>query len=142
MNRFILTEEEKKNISNLHKRYVTEQTLQDTIIQPGVFNQKVLDLQKHLITKFGLKIVPDGKLGPKTLAAVQTALKPKSSKPVTPTPTNAQIQTPTNTSTSSVSEPSAQDLAKWNLKTPEEYFNDETNQKLYNNSLKNKLGLN
>ena len=140
MNRFILTEDERRNISKLHKSYITEEAVQDVAVQPGVFNQKVLDLQKHLITKFGLKIVPDGKLGPKTLAAVQTALKPKSSKPVTTTTT--ATQTPTNTSTSSVSEPSAQDLAKWDLKTPEEYFNDETNKNLYNNSLKNKLGLN
>ena len=89
MNRFILTEDERRNISKLHKSYITEEAVQDVAVQPGVFNQKVLDLQKHLITKFGLKIVPDGKLGPKTLAAVQAALQTKVSQPVTTTTTPA-----------------------------------------------------
>ena len=74
MNRFILTEDEKRNISKLHKSYITEQAVQDVAVQPGVFNQKVLDLQNHLNTKFQSGLVPDGKLGPKTLAAAQAAL--------------------------------------------------------------------
>lgn len=74
MNRFILTEDEKRNISKLHKSYITEQAVQDVAVQPGVFNQKVMDLQNHLNTKFQSGLVPDGKLGPKTLAAAQAAL--------------------------------------------------------------------
>ena len=52
MNRFILTEDERRNISKLHKNYITEQADLDVAIQPGVFNQKVLDLQNHLNTKY------------------------------------------------------------------------------------------
>ena len=74
MNRFILTEDERRNISKLHKSYITEQAVQDVAVQPGVFNQKVQDLQNHLNTKFQSGLVPDGKLGPKTLAAAQAAL--------------------------------------------------------------------
>ena len=74
MKRFILTEDERRNISNLHKNYITEQTVLDVVVQPGVFNQKVLDLQNRLNTKFQSGLVPDGKLGPKTLAAAQAAL--------------------------------------------------------------------
>jgi hypothetical protein len=82
MNRFILTEDERKNISNLHKNYITEQAVQDVAVQPGVFNQKVQDLQNHLNTKFKSGLVADGKLGPKTLAAVQVALKGQTTTPV------------------------------------------------------------
>jgi peptidoglycan hydrolase-like protein with peptidoglycan-binding domain len=74
MKRFVLTEDERRNISNLHKNYITEQTVQDVVVQPGVFNQRVLDLQNHLNTKFQSGLVADGKLGPKTVAATQAAL--------------------------------------------------------------------
>lgn len=87
MNRFILTEEEKKNISNLHKKYISEDVTQDVAVQPGVYNEKVKQLQDHLNTKFKSGLVTDGKLGPKTLAAVQAALQTKVSQPVTTTTT-------------------------------------------------------
>jgi hypothetical protein len=74
MNRFFLTEDERRNISNLHKNYITEQSVQDVAVQPGVYNEKVKQLQDHLNTKFQSGLVPDGKLGPKTLAAAQAAL--------------------------------------------------------------------
>ena len=85
MNRFILTEDERRNISNLHKNYITEQVDTDNVIQPGVFNQKVQDLQNHLIKTFGSKIVADGKLGPKTLGAAQAAYLSKTKQPTTAT---------------------------------------------------------
>jgi len=74
MNRFILTEDERRNISKLHKNYITEQAVQDVAVQPGVYNEKVKQLQDHLNTKFQSGLVADGKLGPKTLAAAQAAL--------------------------------------------------------------------
>jgi hypothetical protein len=86
MNRFILTEEERQNISNLHKKFVNEEDAQATSIKPGVFNQKVQELQNHLIS-LGHKIVADGKLGPKTLAAAQTSLQTKMTQSTTNTAT-------------------------------------------------------
>lgn len=74
MNRFILTEDERRNISKLHKSYITEEAVQDVAVQPGVYNEKVKQLQDHLNTKFQSGLVADGKLGPKTLAAAQAAL--------------------------------------------------------------------
>ena len=44
-------------------------------IQPGVFNQKVLDLQKKLNEKYKSGLIPDGKWGPKTSLAVANVLK-------------------------------------------------------------------
>ena len=44
-------------------------------IQPGVFNQKVLDLQKKLNEKYKAGLTEDGKWGPKTSLAVANALK-------------------------------------------------------------------
>ena len=92
MNRFILTEDERRNISNLHKNYITEQVATDNVIQPGVFNQKVQDLQNHLIKTFGSKIVADGKLGPKTLGAAQAAYLSKTKQPTTVQPAATTVQ--------------------------------------------------
>ena len=86
MNRFILTEDEKRHISNLHNNYISEQNTQDVAVQPGVFNAKVQELQNHLIS-LGHKIVADGKLGPKTLAAAQTSLQTKMTQSTTNTAT-------------------------------------------------------
>jgi lysozyme family protein len=102
MNKFILTEDERNSISKLHKNFITEQAVQDTVIQPGVFNQKVLDLQNHLNTKFNAGLTADGKLGPKTLAAAQTALQGKIKQDATEIPSLkpkplAPIQTGTET---------------------------------------------
>lgn len=135
MNRFILTEEERKNISNLHKKFVNEEDTQATSVQPGVFNQKVQELQNHLIS-LGHKIVADGKLGPKTLAAAQTALQTKTTQPTTDTSTdkNASTTVPPVVDNSSTT----QDYAKYGLKKPEEYLN---NPYLNKNSLQNQLGL-
>ena len=58
MNRFILTEDEKRNISKLHKSYITEQAVQDVAVQPGVYNEKVKQLQDHLNTKFQSGLMP------------------------------------------------------------------------------------
>lgn len=44
-------------------------------IQPGVFNQKVMDLQKKLNEKYKSGLIPDGKWGPKTSLAVANVLK-------------------------------------------------------------------
>ena len=44
-------------------------------IQPGVFNQKVLDLQKKLNEKYKSGLILDGKWGPKTSLAVANVLK-------------------------------------------------------------------
>lgn len=98
MNKFILTEDERNSISKLHKNYITEQVVQDTVIQPGVFNQKVLDLQNHLNTKFNAGLIADGKLGPKTLAAAQKALQGKMTQDATEIPKSPEtIQTGTET---------------------------------------------
>ena len=86
MNKFILTEDERNSISKLHKNYITEQVVQDTVIQPGVFNHTVLDLQNHLNTKFNAGLIADGKLGPKTLAAAQKALQGKMTQDATEIP--------------------------------------------------------
>jgi peptidoglycan hydrolase-like protein with peptidoglycan-binding domain len=123
MNRFILTEDERRNISKLHKSYITEQAVQDVAVQPGVYNEKVKQLQDHLNTKFQSGLVADGKLGPKTLAAAQAALTKAASdnsktvvdglpiKPLQPLETG--IKTPEiiqNTNTSSA--PDADNEAK------------------------------
>ena len=123
MNRFILTEDERRNISNLHNNYISEQAVQDVAVQPGVYNEKVKQLQDHLNTKFQSGLVPDGKLGPKTLAAAQAALTKAASdnsktvvdglpiKPLQPLETG--IKTPEiiqNTNTSSA--PDADNEAK------------------------------
>lgn len=101
MNRFILSEEEKKEILSLHKKYISEQvtntastasntastvsnsasTQTSTVIAPGVYNEKVLELQNLLKTKHAAGIAADGKLGPKTLGAVENVLQ---GKPATP----------------------------------------------------------
>jgi hypothetical protein len=101
MNRFILSEEEKKEILSLHKKYISEDasntantvsntastvsntasTQTSTVIAPGVYNDKVLELQNLLKTKHAAGIAADGKLGPKTLGAVENVLQ---GKPATP----------------------------------------------------------
>jgi len=120
MNRFILTEDERRNISNLHKNYITEQVATDNVIQPGVFNQKVLDLQNYLIQNFGSKIVADGKLGPKTLGAAQEAYLSKTAQTTTPAQTTPAQTTPAQTTP----EISTSDLAKYNLKPAQDYFSN------------------
>ena len=129
MNRFILTEEERQNISNLHKKFVNEEDSQATPVQPGVFNTKVQELQNHLIS-LGHKIVADGKLGPKTLSATQTALQTKTTQPVT----NQAVQ-PVQTTTPEVQ---TSDLNKYGLKPAKDYLG---NPLANPNSLENKLGL-
>jgi hypothetical protein len=99
MNRFILTEDEKRHISNLHNNYISEQNTQDVAVQPGVFNAKVQELQKHLIS-LGHKIDADGKLGPKTLGAAQAAYLSKTTQPVAATtvqPVAATTEVPPST---------------------------------------------
>jgi hypothetical protein len=115
MNRFILTEDERRNISKLHKSYITEQSVLDTAIQPGVYNEKVKQLQDHLNTKFQSGLVPDGKLGPKTLAAAQAALQGKTTQPAATTPVAPAATTP---------EISPTDLAKYGLKPAQDYFSN------------------
>ena len=44
-------------------------------IQPGVFNQKVMDLQKKLNEKYKSGLILDGKWGPKTSLVVANVLK-------------------------------------------------------------------
>ena len=126
MNRFILTEDEKRHISNLHNNYISEQNTQDVAVQPGVFNAKVQELQNHLIT-LGQKIVADGKLGPKTLAATQAALQTKSTQPVA----NQPVQTTTP-------ELQTSDLNKYGLKPAQDYLKNPYSNP---NSLENQLGL-
>lgn len=126
MNRFILTEDEKRHISNLHNNYISEQNTQDVAVQPGVFNAKVQELQNHLIT-LGQKIVADGKLGPKTLAATQAALQTKSIQPVA----NQPVQTTTP-------ELQTSDLNKYGLKPAQDYLKNPYSNP---NSLENQLGL-
>ncbi len=98
--RLIITEEEKNQIINLHRKFINEAgpggidpslqqgtttsgvtsgatsgaTVQPTVIQKGVKNPKVEALQTKLNEKFNSGLVVDGKWGPKTAAAVQTAL--------------------------------------------------------------------
>jgi len=119
MNRFILTEDEKRHISNLHKNYITEQVATDNVIQPGVFNQKVQDLQNHLINTFSSKIVADGKLGPKTLGAAQAAYLSKTKQPTTPAQTTQPSQPAATTP-----EISTSDLARYGLKPAQDYFSN------------------
>lgn len=137
MNKFILTEDERNSISKLHKNYITEQVVQDTVIQPGVFNQKVLDLQNHLNTKFNAGLIADGKLGPKTLAAVQTALQNNVSQPVT----NPEVQPVTNQAAQPVQtttpEVQTSDINKYGLKPAKDYLTNPFTA----NSMENKFGL-
>lgn len=74
MNLFILSENEKSEILNLHKKFINENTNPVTEILPGVANDKVLELQNLLKTKFGSYITADSKLGPKTLDSAIRAL--------------------------------------------------------------------
>ena len=136
MNKFILTEDERNSISKLHKNYITEQAVQDTVIQPGVFNQKVLDLQNHLNTKFNAGLIADGKLGPKTLAAAQAALQGKTTQATATTPAQPDATTPVaSTTTPPIS---ASDLNKYGLKPAQDYLKNPYSNP---NSLENQLGL-
>ena len=110
--RLIITEEEKNQIINLHRKFINEAgpggidpnlqqgnttttttvapvttttttvapvtttttTVAPVAIQKGVKNPKVETLQNKLNEKFKSGLTPDGKWGPKTAAAVQTAL--------------------------------------------------------------------
>lgn len=100
--RLIITEEEKNQIINLHRKFINEAgpggidpnlqqgnttttttvapvtttttTVAPVSIQKGVKNPKVEALQTKLNEKFNSGLVVDGKWGPKTAAAVQTAL--------------------------------------------------------------------
>jgi hypothetical protein len=140
MNRFILTEDERKNISNLHKNYITEQVTQDVAVQPGVFNQKVLDLQNHLIQKYGSKIVADGKLGPKTLGAAQAAYLSKTTQPTTPAQTTQPSQPAATT-------PDVQPSTQQQFGVPKNDFNLNADDYTKNpfqqqSSLEKALGLN
>jgi hypothetical protein len=143
MNRFILTEDEKRHISNLHNNYISEQNTQDVAVQPGVFNAKVQELQKHLIS-LGHKIDADGKLGPKTLGAAQAAYLSKTTQPVAATtvqPVAATTVQPVAATTEVP--PSTQqqfDVKKnnFNLNADEFLKNPYSNP----NSLENQLGLN
>jgi len=138
MNKFILTEDERNSISKLHKNFITEQAVQDTVIQPGVFNQKVLDLQNHLNTKFNAGLTADGKLGPKTLAAAQKALQGKMTQDATETPSLKPIQTGTETPQTTTPEIKTSDLNKYGLKPAKDYLGNPFENP---NSLENKLGL-
>lgn len=100
MSGFIITEEEKKRISNLHKNYITEQVALPNI-QPGVYNDKVKQLQQYLIDTYKSNIVADGKLGPKTLVAAQTALQGKTTTANSEVKTDAAATVASNTNTSS-----------------------------------------
>ena len=140
MNRFILTEDEKRHISNLHNNYISEQNTQDVVVQPGVFNPKVQELQNHLIS-LGHKIVADGKLGPKTLGAAQAAYLSKTTQPTTVQPAATTVQ-PAATTVSPEVQPSTQQqfgLKKnnFNLNADEYLKNPYSNP----NSLENQLGL-
>jgi hypothetical protein len=67
--RLVITEGEKSKILNMHgfKQMISEATL--------------VDVQTALNTKFGAGLTADGKLGPKTIAAIEKAL---GGTPVTP----------------------------------------------------------
>lgn len=113
MNRFILSEEEKKEILSLHKKYISEDasntastvsntasTQTSTVITPGVYNDKVLELQNLLKTKHSAGITSDGKLGPKTLGAVENVLQGKPATPNVSTQNKVSSNDTTSGSTS------------------------------------------
>ena len=131
MNRFILTEDEKRHISNLHNNYISEQNTQDVAVQPGVFNAKVQELQKHLIS-LGHKIDADGKLGPKTLGAAQAAYLSKTTQPTTVPPVAATTEVPPSTQ-----QQFGVKKNNFNLNADEHLKNPYSNP----NSLENQLGL-
>ena len=124
--KLIITEDEKNEILNLHRKFISEQvtrqpeigslktkpaqtiatntpeaklqqstTTQTTTqapvtsapIQAGVKNPKVEALQNKLNEKFKSGLVPDGKWGPKTAAAVQKALGEVTTQTTTQAPT-------------------------------------------------------
>ena len=140
MNRFILTEDEKRHISNLHNNYISEQNTQDVAVQPGVFNAKVQELQKHLIS-LGHKIDADGKLGPKTLGATQAAYLSKTTQPTTVPPVVATTEVPPVVATTEVPPSTQQQFGvkknNFNLNADEYLKNPYSNP----NSLENQLGL-
>jgi len=92
--RLVISEGERSKILNMHgfKQMLSEATL--------------VDVQKILNDKFGAGLTPDGKLGPKTVAAIEKALggspaaptnnKPEEITKLTPKPLT---QIPTNVST-------------------------------------------
>lgn len=145
MNRFILSEEEKKEILSLHKKYISEQvtntastasntastvsnsanTQTSTVIAPGVYNEKVLELQNLLKTKHAAGIAADGKLGPKTLGAVENVLQGKPATPNVSTQNNVSTSSTTSGSTipttSGSTSASTTDLSsKINIDTPKQ----------------------
>ena len=140
MNRFILTEDEKRHISNLHNNYISEQNTQDVAVQPGVFNAKVQELQKHLIS-LGHKIDADGKLGPKTLGAAQAAYLSKTTQPTTVPPVAATTEVPPVAATTEVPPSTQQQFGvkknNFNLNADEHLKNPYSNP----NSLENQLRL-
>lgn len=80
MNLFILSENEKTEILNLHKKFINEENAVE--VTPGVVNDKVLELQNLLKTKFGSSISADSKLGPKTIdSAIRALLGQEQLKP-------------------------------------------------------------
>ena len=146
MNRFILTEEERKNISNLHNNYISEQNTQDVAVQPGVFNPKVQELQNHLIS-LGHKIVADGKLGPKTLGAVQTAYLSKTTQPVASTTEPVATTTQPATATPATATPEVQPSTQQQFGVKKNNFNLNADDYTKNpfqqqSSLEKTLGLN
>lgn len=114
MKLFILSENEKNEILGLHKKYINEQvppttttttttnqpTTPPSEIVPGVANDKVLELQNLLKTKFQSGIAADSKLGPKTIdSAMRALLGQEQLKPSVQTP--SKVKTPSNVKTPS-----------------------------------------
>lgn len=114
----------------------------NTTTQTGQQPNKIATLQGIINKNFGGNLVPDGKWGPKTAAAVQKALATKTATTNTATTNTATANTATaNTATGTVApEPSTQDLSKYGLKTVKQYM-DDANPYTKGNTLKNQLGL-
>ena len=108
-NLLYLHEDEKNRILNLHKKLISEQTVDakpltdaaatpvNTTTQTGQPVQqpnKIVTLQGILNNKFGGNLVPDGKWGPKTAAAVQKALATLQ--------TQTAVNNPTTTTTTTI----------------------------------------
>ena len=98
-----LTESERREILNLHNnaRIIKEQTAPATapatasVATPQTTADVIKELQTLLNTKYGAKLVPDGKWGNLTQTAFETAVKSKAAATTPATGTGTQLPTVT-----------------------------------------------
>jgi hypothetical protein len=72
-----LTQQPKTQTTQQQPQTTQQQVVQGEKIIPGVYNATVKLLQDALNEKYQAGLVPDGKLGPKTMMALEKAMKQK-----------------------------------------------------------------